>query len=101
MLNPWLSLSFQAARLGLKTQSLVVDHLLRIAGTAPANPKPASVSGSIQTASPEEDRSTAEAARSSLVARAQAASNKQPQVSQKVSKIHRKQGGRGKRSRVK
>jgi hypothetical protein len=32
MLNPWLSLSLQAARLGWETQSLVVDQMMRLAG---------------------------------------------------------------------
>jgi hypothetical protein len=31
MFNPWLSLSFQAARLGWETQTAVVDQLMRIA----------------------------------------------------------------------
>jgi hypothetical protein len=101
MLNPWLSLSFQGTRLGLEIQSLAVNHLLRVAGMAPSNRKAASVLGSIQTASPEEDRLLDEAATSSVVARAQAASNKHRQVSQKVSKTKQKRAVGGKRRRVK
>jgi hypothetical protein len=41
MLNPWLSLSFQAARLGWDTQSMVVDHMMRLAGVGNSDRHPA------------------------------------------------------------
>jgi hypothetical protein len=44
MLNPWLSLSFQAARLGWETQAAVVDQLMRIAGVGTSDQK---VGGSV------------------------------------------------------
>jgi hypothetical protein len=99
MLNPWFSFSFQAARLGLETQSLVVDRLLRVAGMAPLDRKAASTPEIPQTASPKEDSLPVESATSPVVA--QAASDRHPQVRQKV---HQKRRGepkrvRGKRSR--
>jgi hypothetical protein len=100
MLNPWFSFSIQAVKLGLETQSLVVERLLRV-GIAPLNRKAASVTETPHTASPEEDPSPVQSATSAVVARAQAASNKPPQVKQKVHQKRRVEGKRvrGKRSR--
>ena len=41
MLNPWLSFSLQAARLGWETQSLVVDQMMRLAGVSISDRKAA------------------------------------------------------------
>jgi hypothetical protein len=103
MLNPWLSLSFQAARLGWETQRLVVDHWLRIAGMTASNRKEAGAFETLetlQTVSPEQGRVS--------VAPVPAPGTKNPQVAQKasnvaqkVSKIPKKSGVRSKRSRAK
>jgi hypothetical protein len=102
MLNPWLSLSFQAARLGWETQRLVVDHWLRIAGMTASNRKAAGAFETLetlQTVSPEQGRVS--------VAPVPAPGSKNRQVAQKasnvapkVSKIHKKSGVRSKRSRA-
>jgi hypothetical protein len=39
MLNPWLTLSLQAARLGWATQSAILDQFTRVAGGVAANPR--------------------------------------------------------------
>jgi hypothetical protein len=55
MLNPWLSLPFQAARLGWETQTIVLGELMRIAG-ARTDRKPASALDTIKMAPLAEDR---------------------------------------------
>jgi hypothetical protein len=37
MMNPWLSLSLRAARLGLEAQNAVIDSLFRVAETGRSN----------------------------------------------------------------
>jgi hypothetical protein len=39
MLNPWLTLSLQAARLGWATQSAMMDQFTRVAGGVAASPQ--------------------------------------------------------------
>jgi hypothetical protein len=39
MLNPWLTLSLQAARLGWATQSAMMDQFTRVAGGVAASPE--------------------------------------------------------------
>jgi hypothetical protein len=86
MLNPWLSLPFQAARIGLETQTMVFDQLLRMTGINPSDRSAASASNAIGMSSGE----TAEA----LVAAGRRRATKHSKVAQKVSKIHRKQKGK-------
>jgi len=96
MLNPWLSLSFQAARLGWETQTIVVDQLLRMAGTSNSDRK---VAGALDTI---EDRVAVAAIPSSPVdAGAPTTKSKHRQVAQKVMKIHKKRGLGSKSSRSK
>ena len=101
MLNPWLSLPFQAARLGWETQTIVLGELMRIAG-ARTDQKPASALDTIKMAPLAEDRGAVAATPSSPVdAGAPAKNSKHPQVAQKVMKKHKKQGLGSKRSRSK
>jgi hypothetical protein len=101
MLNPWLSLPFQAARLGWETQTIVVDQLMRIAG-ASTDRKPASALDTKKMAPLAEDRGAVAAIPSPPVdAGAPARNSKHPQVAQKVMKKHKKQAPGRKRSRSK
>jgi hypothetical protein len=52
MLNPWLSVSLQAARLGWETQSLVVDQMMRLAGVSVSDRKAAAALDQNTTAVP-------------------------------------------------
>jgi len=103
MLNSWLSLSFQAARLGWETQTIVVDQLMRIAGATTSDRKAAGALDTINMAPLAEDRvAVAAAAPTPPVHKGSPAKNgKHRQVAQKVLKIHKKQGLGSKRSRSK
>jgi hypothetical protein len=98
MLNPWLTLPFQAVRLGWQTQTIVVDQLMRIAGISTSDRK---MTGGLDTKEIPlaEDRVAAAANPSSPVATAPATKSKHRQVAQKVMKIHKKRGPGSKRSR--
>jgi hypothetical protein len=99
--NPWLSLPFQAVRLGWETQTVVVDQLMRIAG-ARTDRKPASALDTIKKAPLAEDRGAVAAPPLSPVdAEAPARNIKHPQVAQKVMKKHKKHSLGSKRSRSK
>jgi hypothetical protein len=54
MLNPWLSLSCQTARLGWETQSAVVDQMMRIASAGISDRKAADASDRNVRATPAE-----------------------------------------------
>jgi hypothetical protein len=100
MLNPWLSLPFQAAKLVLETQSLLLGHSLRIAGLAPSDRKAAGVLASTRTDSPEGGGLSDKAVTSSIAAQKQG--NGHLKGSRKVStKIQQTRGVAGKRRRVK
>lgn len=100
-MNPWLSLPFQAARLGWETQTIMVDQLMRIAGVS-THRRPASALDTKKTAPLAEDRGAVAATPSSPVdAGAPARNSKHPQVAQKVMKKHKKPGLGSKRSRSK
>jgi hypothetical protein len=91
MLNPWLSLSLQAARLGWETQFLVVDQMVRLAGVGNTDRQPA---GSLEhniTAVPvgNEDGPPAPAAPAVKVA-APGKSSTHPQVVQQAMKNQKK-----------
>jgi hypothetical protein len=90
MLNPWLSFSFQTARLGWETQTIVMDQLMRIAGASISDRKAAGAldtKGMIPLA---EDRVAVPTIPSSPVdARAPATKSKHRQAAQKVMKIHK------------
>jgi hypothetical protein len=102
MLNPWLSLSFQAARLGWETQTIVVDQFLRMAGTSNSDRKAAGALDTKETVPLAEDRVAVAAIPSSRVdAGAPATKSKHRQVAQKVMKIHKKRGLGSKSSRAK
>jgi hypothetical protein len=102
MLNPWLSLPFQAARLGWETQTIVVDQLMRIAGMSTADRKAAGALDTEEMIPLAEDRAAVAAIPSSPVdAVAPATKNKHRQVAQKIMKIHKKRGLESKRGRSK
>jgi hypothetical protein len=102
MLNPWLSLSFRAARLGWETQTMVVDQLLRMAGTSNSDRKAAGALDTKEMIPLAEDRVAVAAIPSSPVdAGAPAAKSKHRQVAQKVMKIQKKRGLGSKSSRSK
>ena len=101
MLNPWLSLPFQAARFGWETQTIVIDQLMRIAGVS-SDRKPANALDTIKMAPLAEDQGAVAATPSSPVdAGAPARSSKHSQTPQKVMKKHKKQGLGSKRGRSK
>ena len=81
MLNPWLSLSFQAARLGLEAQNAVLAGFFRMASGTPSNP-PHVIGVSDELAPVKEPHETAPTPQVERVA-ARA-------VAQKAVKIHRK-----------
>jgi hypothetical protein len=86
MLNPWLSLSFQAARLGLEAQNAVLAGFFRMASGNPSNPSQM-IGVSDATAPVKETHATASSPQ--IAARA---------VAQKAEKIHRK-ASRGRKRR--
>jgi hypothetical protein len=89
MLNPWLSLPFQAARLGWEAQTILVDQLMRITATS----NPASALDALKMAPLAEDWGAVAITPSSPVgARVPARSSKHFQAAQKVMKKHKKQG---------
>jgi hypothetical protein len=101
MLNPWLSLSFQAARLGWETQAAVVDQLMRIAGVGTSDQK---VGGSVdanEIALAPHDRRAVEADPSPLEAGAPAKSSEHHEVAQRILKIRKARGPGSKRRRSK
>ncbi len=98
MLNPWLSLPFQAARIGLETQRIgletqarVFDQLLRMAGINPSDQSAGSASKAIRM-------SSGEATEARVVAGRRRAT-KHSKVAQKASKVHRKLKGKPNRSK--
>jgi hypothetical protein len=101
MFNPWLSLPFQAARLGWETQTIVVDQLMRIAGMSTADRKAAGALDTEEMIPLAEDRVAVAAIPSSVDAVAPATKSKHRQVAQKIMKIHKKRGLESKRSRSK
>ena len=102
MLNPWLSLSFQAVRLGWETQTNVVAQWMRIAGASTPDRKAVAISDRKETAPAAEDGIAATATPSSQVeAEARERSSKHSQAAQKVLKKHKKQRLGSRRSRSK
>jgi hypothetical protein len=91
MLNPWLSFSLQAVRLGWKTQSLVVDQMMRLAGVGISD-RTAAKQTAMALPAPELPTSPVTAA-------APARSSKHRHVVQKVTKIQKKQSLGNKRRR--
>ena len=92
-LNPWLSFSFQAVRLGWKTQSVVVDQMMQLAGVGASDRTAADHAVAVPTVAgdaPELPTSPVEAA-------VPAGSSKHRHVVQKVTKIQKKQSLRNKR----
>jgi hypothetical protein len=69
MLNPWLSFSFQAVRLGLETHTAVLDQMMRIEGAGISDPKAVGSFDTTMPAPPAEDRVAAEAPTSPVEAR--------------------------------
>jgi hypothetical protein len=98
MLNPWLSLSFQAARLGWEAQTAVVDQLMRIADVGAWDQKAA---GSVDAAPPAEDLMAVEAPPSPVQAGAPAKSSVHRKVAQKIFKVHKELRRGSKRRRSK
>jgi hypothetical protein len=98
MMNPWLSLSFLAARLGWEAQIAVVDQLMRIADVGAWDQKAA---GSVDAAPRAEDRMTVEAPPSPVQEEAPAKSGVHREVAQKILKVHKELRRGSKRQRSK
>jgi hypothetical protein len=96
MLNPWLSFSLQAVRLGWRTQSLVVDQMVQLAGVGISDRTAAEQNA---MAVPTVDGDAPELPTSRVTAAVPARSSKHRHVVQKVTKIHKKQSLRNKRRR--
>jgi hypothetical protein len=101
MLNPWLTLPFQAFRFGWETQSVVADQMMRLAGLGISDRKAAGNFVTNTTALPTVDGDAPEAQTSPVDAAAPARSSKPRQVAQKVMKIQKKRGLGSKRRRSK
>jgi hypothetical protein len=100
MLNPWLTLPFQAVRFGWETQSVVVDQMMRLAGLGISDRKAAGNFVTTTTAFPTVDGDAPEA-QTSPVEAAAPKSSKPRQVAQKVMKIEKKRSLGSKRRRSK
>jgi hypothetical protein len=98
MLNPWLTLPFQAVRLGWETQSIVADQMMRLAGLGISDRKVAGNSIADITPLPIAD---ALEAPTSSVAVAPAKSGKSHQAAQKIREIQKKRSLGSKRRRSK
>ena len=92
MLNPWLTLPFQAVRLGWETQSILADQMMRLAGLGTSDRKPAGDFVAHTTALPPADGVALEAPTSPVEAAAPAKSGKHRQVAQNIRKIQKKPG---------
>ncbi len=90
MLNPWLTLPFQAVRLGWETQSIVADQMMRLAGFGISDRKVAG--NSMADIVPLAIVEAVEAPASPIEAVAPARSAKSRQAAQKVRKIQKKRG---------
>jgi hypothetical protein len=99
MLNPWLSLSFQAARFGWEAQTAVIDQLMRIADVGTFDQKAAGSVDTNKMAPPTEDRMAVEAPPSPVEAGAPAKRSVHREAAQKTFKIH-KERGRGTKRRL-
>src|ERR1700719_279464 len=103
MLNPWLSFSLKATRLGWETQSMVVDQLMAMAGVNAADRHGARDASPID--SPEGEPAAAAAptsAEAQTVTPVHAIKDDKPgKVAQPVSNGHKKQdrGNKQRRSR--
>jgi hypothetical protein len=101
MFNPWLSLSFQAARLGWETQTAVVDQLMRIAGARNSDRKAIDVVEMKEPAHLVEDWVAVAATPLPIDAGASVKSSKRRDVMQKIPKSRKRHGHRGKLARSK
>jgi hypothetical protein len=90
MLNPWLTLPFQAVRLGWETQSIVADQMMRLAGLGNSDRKAAG--NFIADITPPPIVDVPEATTSPVEAAAPAKSVKPRQWAQGVRKIQKKRG---------
>lgn len=102
MINSWLVLPFQAARLGWETQTLLVNRWLQLAGMNPDGKASSAVAEKIQPdivemAPPDDVPTPAEATAPPVIHRTP--SRKIRHVAQKVSKIHKKHAIRKRSSR--
>jgi hypothetical protein len=103
MLNPWLSLPFQAARLGWETQAIIVEQLMRIASMSTPDRQAAGALNTKEMLPLAEEKVAVAPAIPSLPmdAMAPATKSEHRQVAQKLMKIHKKRGPGSKRSRSK
>jgi hypothetical protein len=101
MFNPWLSLSFRAARLGWETQTAVVDQLMRIAGGRNSDRKAIGVVEMKDPAHLEEDWVAVADTPLPIDAGASAKSSKPREVMQKSPKSRKRHGHRSKLVRSK
>jgi hypothetical protein len=99
MLNPWLTLPFQAVRLGWETQSIVADQMMRLAGLGNSDRKAAGNLIADITSLPIVD--VPEATTSPGEAAAPAKGVKPRQLAQGVRKIQKKRGLGSRRRRSK
>ena len=97
MLNPWLSLSLSAARLGWDAQTFVMDQMMRLAG-GHVSDRAGEGSGANATAPPTADRETNEAPILPAEAGPRPQKAKHRQAAQKVRKIQKKRSFKGRSS---
>jgi hypothetical protein len=90
MLNPWLSLPFQAARLRWETQSIVMDQMWKLAGVGISDRKAAGDIVANATALPTGDSDAPKPPTSPVEEAVSANSSKHRQIVQKVMKIQKK-----------
>jgi hypothetical protein len=91
MLNPWLSLSLEAARLGWETQSMVVDQMMRLVGVGNTDRQPAGAFEHNTIAVPMRNEEAPQAPTAPVVkVAAPAKSSSPPQVVQQVKKNPKK-----------
>jgi hypothetical protein len=92
MINPWLTLPFQAVRFGWETQSVLAHQMMRLAGLGTLDRKPAGDFVADTTALPPADGVALEAPTSPVEAAAPAKSGRRRQVAQNIRKIQKKRG---------
>jgi hypothetical protein len=92
MLNSWLTLPFQAVRLGWETQSFMADQIMRLAGFGGSDRKAAGNFVAVTTALPTINGDAPQPPTLPVEMRAPAKSAKHRQAAQKVRKIQKKRG---------
>jgi uncharacterized protein YcfJ len=99
MLNPWLSFSLEAALFGWKTQSIMLDQMMRMTGVGVPDRSPVGAVTANVTAAREEPQVAAVAAASPVQAMTSAKDGELRNVTRKTSKTEKKRSLRSKRQR--